>query len=337
MATSAPRDPYLDNARAILIALVVVGHLLQAVETYSANIVVQWVYAFHMPAFVLVTGHLSRSYRGTPQQAGRLFTTLIVPYLVFQTIHDVARALYLDRPVSVSYVTPAWTLWFLVALCAWRLATPVLQALRHPLLLALAVSLAAPLDAAVGPELSVGRILGMAPFYVAGLVLTREHLMRLRRPWVRVASGALLLGGLVASWAYDDTVTASWFFMNRSHADLEQSAVAGLGIRALGLVVGFAGTAAVLALTPGGQHWWTRTGRYSLYVYLLHPFVLFPVRYGEAGYAWTETTHTVALVLVGVVLAAALASPPVVAIARWVVEPPFLRALLRRTDTAPRT
>src|SRR5699024_7705926 len=80
------RDPYIDNARAILITLVVVGHLLRTVSSASSDIIDTWVYAFHMPAFVAISGYLSRSFTHKPRQLGRLLSALLVPYVIFQAI-----------------------------------------------------------------------------------------------------------------------------------------------------------------------------------------------------------------------------------------------------------
>lgn len=333
-APAAPRDAVLDNARALLIMLVVVGHLLQSVPGASANVVVQWVYSFHMAAFVAVTGHLSRSYVGDARQAGRLVTALAVPYLVFQVIHAALDTAALGRPFRVDVVTPSWTLWFLLALLAWRLLTPVLGELRHPWAVAVALSLLVPLDDALGPELSAGRIVGMLPFYVAGMTLSRDALHRWRArvpPWCGVA---VLTAGLLACWVLDDQIRASMFFMSTSYADRHDSLVVGLVVRALALVAGLVGAAAVLIAVPSRTHGFTRWGRYSLYVYLLHPLVLYPVRYTELAAGWSTPAHTAVLTVAGVALTALLAAPFVVRAARWLIEPPLAMRLLARPSPA---
>ena len=51
------RDPFFDNAKMLLVTLVVVGHswtLLPDVSTSSPVYV--FLYSFHVPAFVLVSG-----------------------------------------------------------------------------------------------------------------------------------------------------------------------------------------------------------------------------------------------------------------------------------------
>ncbi|QCC78190.1 hypothetical protein [Nocardioides daphniae] len=58
-AASAPlrRDPWIDNAKTVLVTLVVVGHFLTiAPESAPAAHVYDFLYLFHIPAFVLVSG-----------------------------------------------------------------------------------------------------------------------------------------------------------------------------------------------------------------------------------------------------------------------------------------
>lgn len=336
MTVDAPsRDAALDNARALLIALVVVGHLLQSVPGASANVVVQWIYSFHMAAFVAVTGHLARSYAATPRQVGRLVTTLAVPYLLFQAIHAALDTVALGRPFRLDMITPSWTLWFLVALLTWRLLTPVLRVLRRPLLTAVLLSFLVPLDDALGPELSAARAVGMLPFYVAGLMVTREQLAHLRARVPRWLGAAVLVVGLVASWVLDDQVRASMFFMNTSYAERHDGVVVALVVRALALAAGLVGTIAVLALVPDRVRWFTRWGRYSLYVYLLHPLVLYPVRYTRLGEGWDSPVHTLVLTCAGTVLTGVLASRLVVRAASWVVEPPLAARLVKPDARTP--
>ena len=179
----APRDPYLDNARGLLIALVVVGHTIESFENTEEALggtLYMAVYSFHMAAFIMISGYLSRSYRNEPRQIRRLLTAMVVPYVIFQMVHEVCKALMLGRNLEMQLILPAWTLWFLVALLGWRLLSPLLRQLRYPLVFAVAISVIMPLDPDIGSDLSVGRMAQMLPFFVLGLVATPETLERIR-------------------------------------------------------------------------------------------------------------------------------------------------------------
>ncbi|MBP3851842.1 MAG: acyltransferase family protein, partial [Erysipelotrichaceae bacterium] len=54
------RDYYFDNLKAVLIFLVILGHFLLPIETGPLCILKRWIYSFHMPLFIFVSGYFSK-------------------------------------------------------------------------------------------------------------------------------------------------------------------------------------------------------------------------------------------------------------------------------------
>jgi hypothetical protein len=114
-----------------LVTLVVIGHGIAFLPPDgSTSHVYDAIYYVHIPAFVLLTGHLSRGFAWTGRGFRSLLTTLVVPYLVFEGLMaffrvDVAG----EEPLDDLWIDPHWPMWYLAALFFWRLATPVLK--RH--------------------------------------------------------------------------------------------------------------------------------------------------------------------------------------------------------------
>jgi len=75
------RDPWLDNIKMTLVTLVVVGHSWGLLGATTLDLhLYDFLYYWHIPAFVLITGHLSRSFdwdrrHPTPGPARRSSTT----------------------------------------------------------------------------------------------------------------------------------------------------------------------------------------------------------------------------------------------------------------------
>ena len=272
------RDPHLDNARGLLIGLVVLGHVLTPLGTASARALDLWIYTFHMAAFVTVSGYVARRWTGSPRQAAAVVTSLLVPYVALDLVHGALTAALTGEPFRVTLLTPGFSLWFLLALALWRLTTPVLRVLRHPVALAVTLSLLLPLDRALDSTLSLGRVVGFLPFYALGACADARLLERLRAlgtRW-RLAAGAYLLVLLGGCVLLGDRVTRGWFFLDGSYASLDLDPVPGLVVRAVCLVGGLAGTVAVLLLAPRGTSWLTRWGRNSLAIYVLHALAVRP-------------------------------------------------------------
>ena len=82
------RDPLLDNARYLVLLLVIAGHALAPLRGPMDGVFAGyvWLYAFHMPLFVLLSGYTARSYRGEPRQVRRMVGSLVWPFLLIGSL-----------------------------------------------------------------------------------------------------------------------------------------------------------------------------------------------------------------------------------------------------------
>jgi len=283
-ARGSSRDPFFDNAKMLLVTLVVVGHswtLLPDVSTSSPVYV--FLYSFHVPAFVLVTGYLSRSFTFTRRNLHKLVTTVVVPYLVFETLLALFRTVVGHENFGVLYISPHWPMWYLTVLFLWRLATPLLTRLRPPVALAVAVAVCLVGGLNTVPALDLPRTFGLLPFFVAGLVMTREQFDWLARPRVRVVAAGLLAVAFGVATVAAGHFSKEWLYWRTGYPDLDVPFWLGAGVR-LGLLV-VAGTLALsaLSLVPRSQRWFTSLGSASLVVYLCHGFVVKGAEYAGVG------------------------------------------------------
>lgn len=317
------RDPLFDNAKLILVTLVVVGHgwALLPVTTTTA-----WAYNFlylwHVPAFVLVTGYLSRSFRCTRRDLTRLLTTVAVPYVVFEGLLAAFRTgVGGEHLTSPLWIDPHWPMWYLSALFLWRLMAPLFRRLPVALPVAVVVSLAGGLTA--GHVLDVERVMALLPFFVLGLRARREHVEWLRRPAVQAAAVGVLT--LALAWApfIENTLGREWLYWRSGYDELGVGVWHGIGLRAMHLLVSGVLSLAVFALIPHGGRWFTRLGAASLVVYLCHGFFVKTAYYG--GFSdWADAHPRTALLLVpfgAVPVALLLAWPPVARRLTVVVDP----------------
>ena len=70
-----------------LVTLVVVGHACTLLpDDGLVGHFYDFLYAWHIPAFVLVAGYLSRTFEYTPERLWNLVRTVAVPYVVFECL-----------------------------------------------------------------------------------------------------------------------------------------------------------------------------------------------------------------------------------------------------------
>ena len=315
------RDPFFDNAKLLLVTLVVVGHswnLLPAASTSSP--VYTFLYAWHVPAFVLVTGYLSRSFSFSRRNLHKLVTTIVVPYLVFETLLTLFRSTVGHEDLGMLYLSPHWPMWYLSALFLWRLATPVFKRVPHPLALAVAVSLVGGLNTL--DWLDLPRTLGLLPFFVAGLTMRREHFEWLAQPRVRVVAAGLLATGFVAATFLHD-VPKGWLYWRTGYPDLGVPFWLGVLCRAAVMVVAATLALSALSLIPTSQRWFTPLGSASLVVYLFHGFFVKAAEYADVGGASEHDPVTAFLLVTGaaVLVALLLSATPVARRLNRLVDP----------------
>ncbi len=316
------RDPWFDNAKMLLVTLVVVGHSWTLLPDTTLNSrLYTFLYLWHMPAFVLVTGYLSRRFTWSAGNLQRLATGVLVPYLVFEGLLVLFRRSFTGADYDRVWLQPHWPMWFLVALLAWRLATPLLLRMRHPFLVAVGLCL---LGGLVQTELlDIGRVLGFLPFFVAGLLVPDSVVAWLRSEAARRLAVPVLAAGAMAAWVVDTQLRSSWTYWRDSYGTLGVSVLDGMLVRLVLLAVCLTLAAAAIALVPHRDGWLARMGAASLVVYLGHGFVVKAAEYaGVPGWAAADPALSLALVTSAAVgLALALASPPVVRRLNPLIDP----------------
>ena len=116
------RDYLFDNYKVLLIFLVVVGHFIQ--PAYGSNPfidAVKWmIVSFHMPAFIFISGYFSK--RDIP--FGVSVRKLFVPYLVYEVVYYLFYTFIIQKETGLYLTRPKFSLWYLLALFAWRIITP---------------------------------------------------------------------------------------------------------------------------------------------------------------------------------------------------------------------
>lgn len=267
------RDQRLDIAKGLLIVLVVLGHLLEGTNFWSATTVrlpLTLIYAFHMPAFAFLTG-----ITGSPKSLVRRAGPLLVLLVLFQILYFGATRI-LKPGVDFEWNAPFWMLWFLLATIWWLLLTPIIDKFPRASIVGAAV-LAVGVTAVpwIGYPLSLGRTIVFLPFYAAGYVYGKKIFS-----W-SMSAPALLKGATVAvamsgvAGLYFAHVKHGWFYGSMSAENLDVDPVRGLIIRSWLLAVASLGIMAFLMLVPRRESPGLSTvGRHTLPVFLLHGFIV---------------------------------------------------------------
>ncbi|WP_165063606.1 acyltransferase family protein [Marisediminicola senii] len=329
----APRVPVWDNARFACVTLVVIGHGVQRLtaESNNALIVYLFIYAFHMPAFALISGYFSKSGPPGVHQLKKVITDILLPYFIMETIWTVVQFL-VEGKQELNPTSPSWTLWFLLALGIFRLILPYLALVRFPLFWALLFSVGVGYLPNVDSTFSLSRAIGILPFFVLGWKLKEWGIIE-RWPTLKAAAWWIraLAVGIFGAWLYvvvaniqvwRDVDLRFWFFYDDSYSGLGEDQWWAGGVRLAIIVLAVLLSASFFVLLPRGETWFTDFGQATMYVYLLHSFILYPIR--ETGVISGERTSAVwllSMILACIAISIALSSPLVRRIFRPLIEP----------------
>ncbi|WP_210586278.1 acyltransferase family protein [Streptomyces sp. GESEQ-35] len=335
------RDAFFDNAKYLAIVLVAMGHAWEPLRDGSRSVTALYtlVYAFHMPAFIVISGYFSRGFDASPERLKRLVTGVFVPYVIFETAYTLFTRWtdqVPDRPVSL--LDPLYLTWFLAALFVWRLTTPLWRLVRRPLPVALAVAMLATMAPAIGKDLDLQRTMQFLPYFVLGLSLKPEHFRLVRRPEVRMLAVPVFMCAFVAAYWAVPRMSGAWFYHRDSAQELGAPAWYGPVMTLVTFGCSLLLVACFLAWVPGRRMWFTVLGAGTLYGYLLHGFVAQGAKFwGWYDPAWVHRPlGAIAVTVVAAGIVTVLCTPPVRHVFRFALEPRITWAFRRSPFHVPR-
>ena len=264
------RDYLFDNYKALLIILVIIGHFIQ--PCYDNNILLYTVkyviYAFHMPAFIFISGYFSK--KNTSWQ--KSFQKVLMPYFSFELIYYFYYNYCLGLNTDLNLAVPKFSLWYLLALFVWKIATPYVRCIPHYFGLSVVAGLAIGFLPAGGKIFSISRIFVFYPYFLAGTLLDREKLTSLRTNLNRMIgiSGISTFIMFVALFADKIGLKLDFFYGKSSYTKMGQDPFEGIVMRLFCYGIGFFFTYAIAILMKEEETIFSKLGIASMSVYLFH-------------------------------------------------------------------
>lgn len=170
------RDSYFDSVKGLLIILVVLGHLIEE-NIYSIPLskgIFNFIYSFHMPLFVFVSGYFTSKSGLTKKNVASLLNIFIV-FVFFDLVHRITE-IYNGSFAFGDLIIPSWTMWYLWCLILWRLIVYLMRSFINVWFIPLSflVGLFAGFIN-VNYEFSLQRFLTFLPFFISGYVLSQKE------------------------------------------------------------------------------------------------------------------------------------------------------------------
>lgn len=269
-----PAVPYtylIDNFKVLLIFLVVFNHII-AFNFVKVDTVVRYVWyaitIFHMPAFIFVSGYLSKK----PQSALKNFKNLLIPYILGYSLTWYSQ-IWLGRSVDYEILRPTGTvMWYILALFIYRLTIEALGKIRFIVPLSILIALWAGTRPEFTTFLSASRIVVFFPFFVAGYLWKSEYITAVRKfkgKWVLVPISGVLLWA-IPNYMISNEMGVAIFRGNHGYKLCGLTDPEGIILRLLMYLVSFILIYTFLALLPDIKLPLTYVGRHTMGIYFFH-------------------------------------------------------------------
>lgn len=199
------RDVRFDTLKGFLILSVVFGHFFTHEATHGvvSQALANFIYSYHMPLFVFVSGYFADNQRFVKGGVKILET-----YVVFQLI----KGLWYHYSVLWLFIMPGPMLWYLFALFFWKLLNVGLNKVGikvtpYWIIFCVVLSLAVGFVPWIGREFALSRFVFFAPYFFLGVYAQKIHILDLICSKVNlkiccaVLMATLLFGTLCAAYS----------------------------------------------------------------------------------------------------------------------------------------
>lgn len=336
-----PGKTFFLNLRFVLIVTVLVGNAIEPLIGSMSNLhsLYLWIFSFHMPLFVLVTGFFANKHL-TGTHGRRIIMQIGLQYIIFQSLYSVLDAtLYQVHGIHHSFFAPYLLLWFLASHAFWRMLmigmrkwTPATQ-----FIFAVASGVAVGYLQLDGVWFSISRTFVYLPFFVLGYHFSFQSFFRFYQKWIKFTAAAVSILLLILFAAWGSELPIGWLYGSMTYTQLGfQEWYTGIyRLAVYGLQ--FTAALAFMGWIPYSFCRMTDWGSRTLYVFLLHGFI---IRFAAVSGLYSYINHSidaVLLVLSAIVLSILLAQPSVKRLLHPIVEPPvgwmitLQRVALRRS------
>ena len=302
---AVPYSCLIDNIKVLLIFLVVFNHII-AFNLVKVDTVVRYVWyaitIFHMPAFVFISGYLSKK----PQNVLKNFKNLLIPYVLGYTLTWYSQ-IWLGRSVDYEILRPTGSvMWYILALFIYRLTIEALGKIRFIVPLSILFALWAGTRPEFTTFLSSSRIVVFFPFFVAGYLWKSEYITAIRKfkgKWILVAISGVLLWA-IPNYMIPNEMGIAIFRGNHGYQLCGLTDPQGVILRLLMYLVSFVVVYTMLALVPDIKLPLTYVGRHTMGIYFFHyPIMiimngLYILRIPEMNNVWVLLGVSLAFVLV---------------------------------------
>lgn len=270
---------YWDNLKAILIILVILGHCL---EMFNDNFIVYKVWTiictFHMPLFVLMSGVFLTS---SPEKRKKRIINMALLYIFVQSFYAFGQIVKTgDLVFNLNILYPSFGAWYLLFLVYVFVIIDFFRKDKkiNTVLILVGLSLLIGFDDSLSWRLAIGRTFYFLPIFMVGYFYKGDLIKKFVDNNKKVILFLSIVATLIILLLASKTLFPPQMLTgSASYVELHNGIrYYGLLSRALGYILVFIMSAAVLIFIPDKKTFLSSLGTKTLTMYLAH-ILLWPI------------------------------------------------------------
>lgn len=282
MSTEAERQ-YLKALKGLLIVLVVVGHFGQTiVNNLPSNVafigqsIILFIYLFHMPLFLYVSGYLSKK---VDKRRKRAFSDLFVPYILFQLFVGICLLILTQSTEALQNIfVPQMGAWYLLTVFIYRLVLPEIRKIKGILLIGVLLTVFTCL-CTFDRTFALRKTLSLFVYFIAGYKTNELPRDRMTKQIARMSLVIFIIVFTLISWKTNwYSLAFSVLSKNASYKDFSQWYIAPI-VYMFSFVASIIAMYLVVNSIPDNCNWLERQGEDTLPMYLSHLILFMTVGY----------------------------------------------------------
>ena len=292
------RDHRLDTIKTVMIMGIVIEHSM-LIYGYPREHEIIWglLIGWLMPLFTFISGYLYKQ-----RTLKELNNKYLYPMILFSAINFIIGYFFYNKyHTDINFI--GYAMWYLWALFWYAIFTPpLIKKVSLPLLFMLSICVSVIfmlismpyLLVLLSTRLQINRIIGFFPFFLLGIIMRKHSEIPLcSRKSFCALFVIVMIGYLLLCFAKEGLAYKASFYLipSSSWQTILQIVVSYPLIMLLCI--------SLLFSLPRKETWLSRYGSRTLYVYLLHMLVIFPLCYG----VFLHLEHNVWIVVLNSLLA----------------------------------
>lgn len=286
---------YFDNLKFLLITLVVIGHFLSNMYSFSYNFkgIYTFIYTFHMPLFIFITGYFSKSFiKNDKIKIGKVISYFIL-YLMLKSFFYLFDIFILKDYYEINYLKASGLPWYILATCFYYLSTIVLRKTKFKYSITISVICALLIGYSnIQDFLALSRVIVFFPFFIMGYYIDKEKINKLLNSKFifRIIGFIILISFFIICmnkninmWQFKKLVTGRNYysiFLDNNYGFIYRFVYY--------IVVTIIGTSFML-IVPRCKLFFSKFGKTTIQVYSLHlPIINLITKYGFFDFFKTQ-------------------------------------------------